>query len=422
MTTPTQSNLTNLLFHRISSVDNPAMEDAQAVIMKRREPVNKDGQAEILTSVEQGHQHGISIESWDNKIHLYVASGKMAGESDYGHSHSIMVKDGKYMLSMNVGHTHTVDQETLQQAMLTRAGIKKEEGEQAVTDTVTEAETTPTQLALDDGTTTTFSIEDLTKLKDLLAQEKESAEVEKTEAKTEPATQTETTQEQTTMTSTPPTEQKSESIDVTKFEDEITYLKAVISLEKSHRGFFDQLSADEQRTFAKKSMSDRDSQMAASRDLDPVVYTTDQGVEIRKSSGDTVIMLARSNDEARRENRELREARERDVLEKRADDEIGHLSGDLDTRVELLRAIDKIDDETVRTNVLATIKANDAGVSRAFKNYGSLGQSDPRDPEVELDRLAKNLAAEKGITEAQAYVQVAKTDKGRELYARTQIN
>ena len=426
----TKSNLENLSFHHISAVDNPAVEDAQAVIMKRREQVRKDHLSEVFTSVEEGHQHGISIESWDNKIHVYVQSAKMQEEEGYGHSHAIIVQDGEYMLAVNAGHTHALEQDALRQAMLTRAGISKEGEQEAETGKSETVEPTQSEVdkagkddkGIQDGAQrTSFTIDDLSALKDLLTKDDESEQVDKTEAETvsEPVHDPQK-QENVPMTTTQTESQPDGAGEVMKLQTENEFLRAVVNLEKTHRDFYNQLPASDQRTFANKSRADRESQIIASRESDPVVYRTDEGIEIRKSEGAVVLNLAKSNDSNARENRELREARERDVLEKRADNEIGHLSGEVDTRVALLKAIDGIEDETTRNNVLATIKSHDGGISAALNTYGHLGEGQPADAEQELDRLAKNLASEKDLTYQQAYTQAANTKQGRELYAQMQ--
>ena len=424
-----RSNLENLMFNRISSVDTPAVEDAESVIMKRRDPVKKDHMAEILTSVEEGHQHGISIESWDGKIHLYISQAKAQGEGDYGHSHSIIVQDSQYMLAMNAGHTHTVEQDALQTAMLTRAGINKEDDEQPVTKDEPEA-AEPVQDDVDKqipegAQVSSFTIEDLmSAIKDVQTTGSESGQVEKTDTVSESVEDSQTTQEQIPMAETPPIEIQDDIGEVVKLKDELEYTRAVVELEKGHRDFYDALPVDERRSFAKMIRSDRERRILASREADPVVYRTDDGIEIRKSAGETVTALAKSNDEARRENRELRDAREHDVLEKRADNELRHLSGELETRVALLKAIDGIEDENIRGQVMATVKSNDAGVSAVFKTYGHRGSASNDDDSAEekLNKFVKKMAADKGITYAKAYTQAKDTEEGRELYRESTYN
>ena len=129
----------------ISGVDNPAQEGARVAIMKRAEPkgdISPDGSysltldtselenmlksemqkgmgdlADLLTSEEEGHQHGIGVSRCDGEIAYYVsyASGP---DDEAGHSHPLARSDSGYVLGVVAGHTHTIDQETISQAIL----------------------------------------------------------------------------------------------------------------------------------------------------------------------------------------------------------------------------------------------------------------------------------------------------------------
>ena len=129
----------------VSGVDNPAQEGARVAIMKRAEPkgdIPPDGSysltldtselenvvkseirkgmgdlADLLTSEEEGHQHGIGVSRCDGEIAYYVsyASGP---DDEAGHSHPLARSDSGYVLGVVAGHTHTTGQETISQAVL----------------------------------------------------------------------------------------------------------------------------------------------------------------------------------------------------------------------------------------------------------------------------------------------------------------
>ena len=146
----------------ISGVDNPAQEGARVAIMKRAEPkgdIPPDGSysltldtselenmvksemqkgkgdlADLLTSEEEGHQHGIGVSRCDGEIAYYVsyASGP---DDEAGHSHPLARSDSGYVLGVVAGHTHTIDQEPISQAVL--ALVTKNDaakGEEAMTE------------------------------------------------------------------------------------------------------------------------------------------------------------------------------------------------------------------------------------------------------------------------------------------------
>ena len=144
--------------NEISSVDSPAQEGARVAIMKRAEPrennlpdgtyplsldtavlenvVKREIQkgmgdlADLLTSEEEGHQHGIGVSRCDGEIAYYVsyASGP---DDEAGHSHPLARSDSGYVLGIVAGHTHAIDQEAMSGALL--ALVTKTEGGEPMT-------------------------------------------------------------------------------------------------------------------------------------------------------------------------------------------------------------------------------------------------------------------------------------------------
>ena len=126
--------------------------------------------------------------------------------------------------------------------------------------------------------------------------------------------------------------------------------------------------------FLGKSAGDRQSEIVAKNSADPIVYTTTDGIELRKSQGEAIISIAKSNDELRKTNNELMEKAAQASLEKRADTELSHIPGDVGIRAAMLKAIDAIPDETQRTGALAALKSkNDLGKA-AFQTLRACGR------------------------------------------------
>ena len=219
-------------------------------------------------------------------------------------------------------------------------------------------------------------------------------------------------------------EQKNETGPIVEeLQKQLETANTVIALKSEERTHFDSLDENAQKTFLAKSADARISEIEAkarqAQDADPVVYTTIDGVEIRKSTGEAFIAMAKSNDIIRQENAALREQREQDALEKRAETELSHVPGDLSVRAAILKAIDGIADSEKKDAAMNSLKAQNEAMAKAFETHGHAGQPEPGSAEDQLDRLAQDHAKEKGMSEATAYVEVLKSTEGKKLYAQT---
>ena len=145
--------------NEISSVDSPAQEGARVAIMKRAEPrennlpdgtyplaldtavlenvVKREIQkgmgdlADLLTSEEEGHQHGISIGAYEGSVEIRVMYSQ-GPEAEASHDHPVVRSpEGQYTLGMVAGHTHAIDQEAMSGALL--ALVTKTEGGEPMT-------------------------------------------------------------------------------------------------------------------------------------------------------------------------------------------------------------------------------------------------------------------------------------------------
>ena len=160
-----------------------------------------------------------------------------------------------------------------------------------------------------------------------------------------------------------------------------------------------------------------------SADANPVIYTTAAGIEIRKSDGEVMAAIAKDADATKTRNGELETEREQERLEKRAEDELPHLPGDVKTRAAMLKAIDAIPDETHRKSALESLKAQDAGLGTAFEEHGRRGATLPaggvNKADDELQAAIKKYAEDNKVTEAIATRDFMKTNEGRALYAKS---
>ena len=221
------------------------------------------------------------------------------------------------------------------------------------------------------------------------------------------------------------TETDAEKIE--RLEKENDLAKAIVKLDAAQRAHFDGLEKGAQCDFIAKSDADRKAEIdaaavakAAASGADPVVYTTMDGLEVRKSEGAVTLSIAKSNDKLRKDNADLRTEREAETLRKRAESELPNLPGTVDERAELLKAVDSIEDDSKRKASMNLLKAQ----NEAFKGIGTtLGTTgDPTSdgsPEADLDAMAKKYAADNKIDYDAAYVKVLDTDEGKELYAKS---
>ena len=209
---------------------------------------------------------------------------------------------------------------------------------------------------------------------------------------------------------------------VAALQAQLARAQAVVALAAEERAHFDALPEDARTAFLAKSADGRrtelDAAVKAAADADPVVYTTADGVALRKSAGEAFIALAKSNDSLRKEADALRAEREAERLEKRAEFELGHLPGDLKTRAAMLKAIGGIEDESLREAAHDALKAQNEAMSKAFETRGHGGEPSPGSPDDQLDKLAKAHAEKQGVSYQAAYADVLTSAEGRALYAK----
>jgi len=220
-----------------------------------------------------------------------------------------------------------------------------------------------------------------------------------------------------------PNDTKKAAPTVEDLQKQLDRANAVAALNDAQKSHFNSLEADAQDVFLAKSAEDRQAEVdaveKAKTEADPVVYKTLDGLELRKSAGEALIAMAKSNDAIRKENAALKASAADEAIRKRAETELEHLPGDLDARVALLKSVEAIEDETQRAAALNALKAQNTAMAGAFKSTGHGGNPVQKSAEAQLDDLAKAHAEEKGVSFAKAYTAVLDTPKGQELYQQT---
>lgn len=470
----------------ISGVDNPAQERATAVLTKAQteemsvddllkddgfdgddfsDTVIKRGGdlVDLASGTEEGHAHGISLHEGGNGLAVMVAYA--AGPEGENHDHQVVESNGVYSMTENHGHTHAIDQDVMRQALMER--LAKDDGEDAAPDlsilngVIESAEIEKqgpsrevrerlarTGAALPDGS---FPIRNGRDLRNAI----QAFGRANREDRRRVATHIRRRARALGMTDQLPEEGvladllkqqddddggQSQNAQETHMEDddlnkareradaleaENAYLAGVVALSPVHKAHFDTLDAAGQKAFVKSDDTERDALVAAAEiaraDADPVVYKADDGTEFRKSDDPRMVQIAKRADES---ERSLAKERARLVdmdLTKRAED-FHFLKGDTDTRKALLSAVDGITDETVRAQVVETLKAANQTASPLFQTIGSaagpaveksLGGNSRADAEAKLEEMVQDRLAKNGGDYYEVYGQVS--DENPEL-------
>ena len=198
-----------------------------------------------------------------------------------------------------------------------------------------------------------------------------------------------------------------------------TALSSLNDVQKAHYGT---LSPEAQAEFLGKSSEARESVVAKAAGEDPVVYTTIDGVDIRKSAGDITLSMAKRLDESETNLRVEKAAREREVFAKRASVELSNLPGDESAQVSLLKAVAGIADEANRTAVGELLAAANSGVAKAFEEAGTSAGPEgdvAKAANDKLEKMAQDHFSANGGSFSKSYKSVLMTPEGRELMAQT---
>lgn len=417
--------------NEISAVDVPAQEGAVAVIMKRYPQTDDIEKGAALTTENAGNTHLLSLVGHGGDD---INSGMTSWVDEHSHPW-VRTEGGDIVIgaapsSTGVVHTHDIAQMS-----------KLDDVEKRTFTAEQRKQLAKEGKALPDGSFPIVTKEDLQNAISTFGRASNKAQVArhiKKRARALKATDilpTEGvlanllknagkagevgTEEETTMTET----KKAAEPTVEDLQAQLARATTLAELSDAEKTHLATLKGDEAKAFLAKSAEDRKAEVEkvakAAQDDDPVAYTTTDGIDIRKSAGEAFIAIAKSNDALRKDNVELRDAREQDALEKRAETELKHLPGDVKTRAAMLKAIDGIDDKAQREAAMNALKAQNEAMATAFTTAGHGGTPAPGSADDELDKLAKaHQEKNPKLTYEAAYAEVTKTERGGELYAK----
>lgn len=207
---------------------------------------------------------------------------------------------------------------------------------------------------------------------------------------------------------------------VSDLEKKLAKAEAFGQLNDTQRAYYAKLSDAEQSAFLAKNNTERDTVIQKAAESDPVVYTSADGTEFRKSDGRTADMAKRLDEQAA-QLRKSQEAVENATFEKAAGEKMNNLPGDTATKIGLLKAVSGIPDEAVRAKVSEIIAAANTAMSGAFDRDGtSEGQNtEESGAEDEIQKIADGILKDSpSMNPAEAYVKALETPAGRKAYAK----
>ena len=380
----TQRIMRSFKIDEISAVDLPAQEGARAVIMKRDDGSTShqtDGKIEKrawLTTDVDGHAHLVDDRNYDDVKRDGGDTSWSVSDNDKenrGHSHPWIENiDGSITIGASEGHTHEVLETTI-------------------------------KLAPGRGSSGT--------LEDPMPKEVKKIETE-TENKDESAAALKAATDRTA-----------------ELETQLTEANARAEMTDAQRAHFDaidpQLDDVARKAFAEAKPAAREAIVQKikkeAEDAKGVAYKADDGTEYTRADDPRLTAQAKRNDELAKDLAKATKRADEQDLRKRAEDDLKHLPGTVETRMALLKATDSISDDDERKSAQEALKAQNELLGKAFKTLGAAGKSGRVDADADednadgkLDKLAKAHAKEHNVTEAEGYTAVLETEEGATLY------
>ena len=406
--------------------DDPDMTESRARRMFRGDADKAAGDlVDVVTSVNEGHQHGISINMHGDEAVLLTTFAGQDRESNHDHQ-MIRNEDGSYRILENFGHSHDdIPAEVIRSAIA--ANLMKQEFSAEERERLAES-----GAAMSDGS---FPIRNASDLRNAIQAfgranaDDRAAVARHIQRRARALNLTDQLPEEGVLADLLKSAKKSEgqppegdpemadNKELDALKAQLATATAVAALTGAHKTHYDTLGEDDQAEFLKMDDSAKDAAIKAAEakkaDADPVVYKCEAtGEEFRKSDDPRMVSMAKRMDEDRKETIRLQKQAEDDALEKRAETDLKYHPGALDVRKALLKAADGIEDETVRNGALEALKAKSAQNASAFSVVGtsegvdvSKMATDADDADDQIQKMARDLMkSDSSLTFEQAYV------------------
>ena len=377
---PVKRRMEKFTINEISFVNKPAQAPAVADIMKGdftsvsdaelldsafwdklESEFGKNGDmAQLSSSVVNDHEHAIRLsqDEKSGKVYIWVQHAS-SSEDSHGHEHQVVVdEDGTYRLTENVGHTHEIDQEKFTALLAASA----------------------------------------------MAMGKASSDVNEAGAS---GNETVGTKKESAMTDEEKKLMDAMKAELAEMKMKLKQAKKQGNLTDKQKKFADKMDDTAKAAFIEKSSDERDADIAKAEDADAVIYKSLDGAEYRKSDDSRLVALAKKADEDSKELALEKAARNNDRLEKAAEADLPFMKGDVATRAALLKAVEGIEAEALRNDVMESLKAHNDSMAEAFVTKGhSTGPSADdlaKSANDKLEEATAEIMKSDSISYAQAY-------------------
>ena len=249
-----------------------------------------------------------------------------------------------------------------------------------------------------------------------------AATVEATPASTAASTE-EAKEEQATETATAASVEKMQQ-QVNAMDARCNKFLAISALSDVEKTHYDGLHETDQDAFLTKTTEQRAEEIAekaaADQVEDPVVFTGVDGITVLKSQGPEFLQMAKNLDALTRKSARLEQERIDDTFRKRAEEEFGHLPGDVQTRVNVLKAVDTITDASAKEQALQLLKAKAESFAQMEGVLGTSGATYEKESissaHDQLEKMARDHQVQHPEkTYAKAYQEMTRTARGQEL-------
>lgn len=440
--------MTKFRIDEVSSVDRPAQEGALAVLLKRRgepgyDPDNPDpskrgrlepaelekrGAVFVLTSVEDGHAHGVWLLPGDKGG--TTSTGRIPGDEDHNHPW-VMDDQGNITVAVNNGHEHSVSREQVMQTfmamtveeltskrcelgqLLTKREFSSEERERLA----------DRGAAMPDGSFPIVTKSDLSNAIQAFGRAQNKAAVARhIKRRAQAISATDLLPKEGRLADllgksagAPGEEDVMDEKQIQELRKRAERAEKLAELSDAQKAHLKGLDGDEAKEqFLAKSDEDRqaevDEALRKRSEDDPVVYKATDGTEFRKSDDPRLVKMAQDRDEDRRELAKARAASEQAGFEKRATEELAHYPGELSARVAIVKALSSIEDETEREAAFKAIAAGDSALRGAFTSRGARGVTEPSSAEEQLEKRAREYAEKHQVDFFTAYEKACEAD------------
>jgi hypothetical protein len=208
------------------------------------------------------------------------------------------------------------------------------------------------------------------------------------------------------------------SDDLEKVNAELLIAKSYGEFDDSEKAHYATLDETAQGDFLGMTSEQRSDELAKSEGANPVVYTAADGTEFRKNDDPRFVAMAKRADANEKIAKNERKQRQDLEIAKRIKEEIPEVPGDEIAKTALYIAVDGIEDDEVRKNVYAILKAHNETLKLALEKRGEK----PGEILKAEDELKKNVLEYQKLhqieTYEMAYSKYLDTPEGQEIYAR----